>query len=72
MVWSILTTLFCCWPVGIAAIVNSTRVNKYWETGNTAAAQDASRKAKRWIIITAILGIVGGIIGFASGVLQEL
>jgi hypothetical protein len=28
LVWSILATIFCCWPLGIPAIVNATKVDR--------------------------------------------
>lgn len=59
LVWSILSTIFCCIPVGIVSIVFSTKVNGRWAAGDAAGAQDASRKAKLWAIIAAVCGIVG-------------
>lgn len=55
---SILATIFCCWPLGIPAIVNAARVDKYWREGDNQSAADASNKAKRWTIIAALAGIV--------------
>lgn len=62
MVWSVLTTIFCCLITGIVALVYSSQVNKYLSQGNIIAAEDASQKAKIWNIVGA--SICGAIIGF--------
>ena len=49
LAWSILATLFCCLPFGIAAIVQSARVDGLWMSGDVAGAHESSRKALRWI-----------------------
>ena len=58
LVWSILSTLFCCWPVGIASIVFSSQVNTKWAQGDYAGAQESSAKAKKFAIISAIVGAI--------------
>jgi hypothetical protein len=45
---SILVTLFCCWPLGIPAIVFSAKVNGKIVSGDIPGAMEASRKAKMW------------------------
>lgn len=54
LVWSILTTIFCCLPVGVVSIIFSTQVNSKWALGDVAGAQDASDKAKKFAIWSAI------------------
>ena len=58
MVMAVLVTLFCCLPFGIPAIINASKVEGLWHAGNRLAALDASRKAKKWIIVSLILGIL--------------
>jgi hypothetical protein len=58
LVWAILTTIFCCLPLGIASIVFSTQVNSKWAMGDVAGAQEASAKAKRFAIWAAIAGVI--------------
>jgi predicted secreted protein len=54
LVWAILTTIFCCLPLGVVSIVFSTQVNSKWALGDVAGAQDASGKAKKFAIWSAI------------------
>jgi hypothetical protein len=56
LVWSILVTIVCCWPVGIAAIVNAAKVDGAWSRGDYAGAQKYSANAKKFTIITAAIG----------------
>lgn len=58
LVFSILTTLCCCLPLGIAAIVFSSKINSLQNSGDYAGAQAAAKKAK----ILCIVGVVGGLI----------
>lgn len=58
LVWGILTTLFCCLPLGIVSIVFAAQVNGKWAAGDQAGAQDASSKAKKFAIWAAVLGVV--------------
>ena len=53
---SILATLLCCLPFGIPAIVFSAKVDSFWNAGRYQEAQDASRKAKTWMLVSVILG----------------
>ena len=62
LVWAILSTVLCCLPLGIAAIVFSTQVNSKWAMGDVAGAQDASRKAKQFSMWAAIVGVVGAVL----------
>ncbi|WP_155724452.1 CD225/dispanin family protein [Mycobacterium avium] len=62
LVWSILVTLFCCLPFGIVAIVKSSQVNGLWAQGRYAEAQASADSAKKWVIWSAVIGVVVGII----------
>ena len=57
LVWAILTTVLCCLPLGIVSIVYAAKVDTLWYTGNYAAAKDASRKAGRWAIWSAVVSL---------------
>ncbi len=71
LVLSILVTLFCCLPLGIVAIVYSCRVNPLYNAGKTTEAQNASKWALRWNIISLISVAVFCLISY-SLINQEL
>ena len=62
LVWSILVTLFCCLPFGIVAIVKSSQVNGLWAQGRYAEAQASADSARKWVIWSAVIAVVMGII----------
>ncbi|HOR15787.1 MAG: CD225/dispanin family protein [Actinomycetales bacterium] len=64
LVLAILATVLCCLPLGIVAILKANKVNTLWAQGDQAGAHAAAAEAKKWSIISAILGIVVGIIYF--------
>lgn len=53
LVWAILTTLLCCIPFGIVAIIFATQVDSKYATGDYAGALVASGRAKLWSILAA-------------------
>jgi hypothetical protein len=55
---SVVVTILCCWPFGIPAIVNASKVQKLWSAGDYAGAQGASKKASNWSLTSLLLGIV--------------
>ncbi|MCP4709297.1 MAG: CD225/dispanin family protein [Planctomycetes bacterium] len=55
---SILTTIFCCMPFGIVAIVCAAQVNSYWETGNFKKATELSHEAITWCWVAIVIGVV--------------
>lgn len=57
LVESILATLFCCLPLGVAGIVFASKVESLYKAGAYAEAQEASRKAKLFSLIALGLGI---------------
>ena len=62
LVWAILSTILCCLPFGIVAIVKSSKVDSLWYAGNHAEAIQASKDAKKWSIISAAAALAGGIL----------
>src|SRR6476469_5852399 len=58
LVWAILTTLFCCLPLGIVSIVFAAQVNSKFAAGDVAGAQESSNKAKQFAMWSAIAGVV--------------
>jgi len=61
---AILVTIFCCQPFGIAAIVHSSQVNTFYESGNYEGAQQASEKAIKWINRSVWIGVIVAVIYF--------
>jgi len=55
-------SIFCCWPLAIPAIIFAAQVNGKVAAGDTAGAQDASKKAKMFSFIAIGLGLVGIVI----------
>ncbi len=75
LAWSIITTIFCCLPLGIVAIIQSTKVDSLYASGQYVAAIKASEDAKKWniwgMVAAAIVGIgylvlVAGIVGSSA------
>lgn len=62
MVESILVTLFCCLPFGIAGIVFASKVSSLYAAGNYEASLQASKDAGKWTKIGFIVGLVVGVI----------
>ncbi|MDR1853072.1 MAG: CD225/dispanin family protein [Propionibacteriaceae bacterium] len=67
LVWSIVVTLLCCLPLGVASIIFAAQVNSKWNTGDYAGAKDSSDKARLFAIISAVAGVVFYIIYYALG-----
>lgn len=51
LVETILTTIFCCWPLGIPAIIYAARVEKKFYAGDIIGAETDSANAKKWMLI---------------------
>lgn len=58
LVWAILSTVLCCVPFGIVAIVKSTKVDTLWNDGRYDEAVRSSQDAKKWAIIAAVSSAV--------------
>ncbi len=77
LVQSILVTILCCLPFGIAAIVFAAQVNGKIASGDIAGAMDSSRKAKMFCWIAFGLGlavilvqVIFGVIGAGASAMQ--
>ncbi len=58
MALAVFTTICCCLPFGIVAIIKANDVGKYYAMGNYDAALMASADAQKWGIIALICGIL--------------
>jgi hypothetical protein len=52
-------SIFCCWPLAIPAIIFAAQVNGKLAAGDTAGAEDSSKKAKMFSFIAIGLGVLG-------------
>lgn len=59
---AIFTTLCCCLPLGIVAIIKASKVNDLYVMKQYEAAYAAAADAKKWSFIGIVLGFVFGII----------
>lgn len=46
LVWTVLSTVLCCWPIGVFGIYYSIKVDKLWGQGRFQEAENAARTAK--------------------------
>lgn len=82
LVESILVTIFCCLPFGIAGIINASKVESRFYAGDIDGANRSSAEAGKWTKISFWVGvaavalyiivwvlILGGAIG--AGVLSD-
>lgn len=59
LIESILVTLFCCLPFGIAGIVFASRVESRYYAGDLEGAEYNAREAAKWTKIGFFIGIAG-------------
>lgn len=64
LIWSILSTVVCCLPIGLIAVVHATRVDPLWNQGEYEAATKEAQSAKIGCIVSCILGFFFYIIMF--------
>ena len=62
LVQSILVTIFCCLPFGIAAIVFAAQANSKKGAGDFGGALESANKAKTFCWIAAGIGLVVGVL----------
>ena len=72
LVWSILATLMCCLPLGIAAIIYSTKVDSAWNAGRYEEAVKASEQTKQFLLFSVIGGVIIFAISFVCGFISAL
>lgn len=58
LVWTILSTLFCCLPFGIVAIIKSAQVDTYWAHGKYEEAIASANAAKKWTIASVASALI--------------
>lgn len=48
LAWAIVSTILCCLPFGIVAIVYASQVDSNWYAGNHEVARRAAKNARTW------------------------
>lgn len=65
LILAIFSTLCCCLPTGIAAIVYAAQVDSKFAVGDYRGASEAAEKAQLWSWVSIGLGLVSSLIYFA-------
>lgn len=58
LVWAIISTVLCCLPAGIVAIVYALKVTNKYREGDIEGAKRASEVSAWWCIAAIVLGII--------------
>ena len=58
LVWAIISTVLCCLPVGIVAIIYALKVTNKYREGDIEGAKRASETGAWWCIASIVLGII--------------
>lgn len=69
---SILVTVFCCLPFGIAGIIHASKVASSFAIGNYEDALQKSRDADKWCNIGIVAGLIYFILYFVIILLSTL
>lgn len=64
MLWAILSTICCCFPAGIVALFFSMSVSSRYYAGDIERAKRNSRMTEIWIIVSVVVGLIGGALYF--------
>ena len=67
LAWAILSTIFCCLPLGIVSIVYSSKVDGLYNAGDIKGAYDAANKASSYALWGTIIGVICIICGICAG-----
>lgn len=58
LAWAIISTVLCCLPAGIVAIVYALKVSNKYREGDIEGAKRASETGAWWCIASIVLGII--------------
>lgn len=70
IIFAIISTVLCCMPLGIAAIIYASRINMLQRTGDYEGAKDAAKKSKIIMIIGAVLTLIISMAVIVMGVVS--
>lgn len=69
---AVLSSMFCCLPLGLVAIWFASQVEGKQNAGNVAGALESSTAAKNWCIVAAILALAFWLVGGLGYVVTAL
>ena len=72
LVESILVTLFCCLPFGVVGIFYAGRVESRFYAKDYEGAIRASQNAKKWTMISFVVGLIIGLLYIIGQVALKL
>ncbi|KAL5007650.1 hypothetical protein ScPMuIL_016456 [Solemya velum] len=55
---AILAMIFCFWPTGIIALIKASNARSAMSRGDTVEAETESKKAKTWVIVSIVVGVI--------------
>ena len=67
LAWAILSTIFCCLPLGIVAIVYSAKVDGLYNSGDYVGAYNAANKAQNYALWGTVIGFICILLGVCAG-----
>ena len=62
MVWAVIATVFCCLPLGVAAIFFAAQVSTKYYARDFDGARKSSERAEIWIIASIVTGVLFNIL----------
>jgi hypothetical protein len=69
LAWAIISTVLCCLPTGIYAIIQASKVHDLWNRGYYDEARRCADSARRWSIIGAVASVAIGALYFIAIIL---
>ena len=71
LVWAIISTICCCWPLGILGIIFAYLTKKHYKEGNYRKAEKFSEYGAWMIIASIMLGLICMPLACSSSILQS-
>ena len=66
MLGAVLSTIFCCLPFGVVAIIYAANANSHYGSGQYDLAYSSAGKAKFWSRLAIFLGFLGILLSFIA------
>ncbi len=58
LLWAVLVSALCFLPIGLIAVVYGLRASRALTVGEADRARRLARVARRWIIVTVVVGVL--------------